>query len=220
MSVADAELRRALSQALAGSATVWTPDVTTSQRQHADRMETILERGRAGGKVFNANMFAVWYRASKDLLPDSSAPSWTEELDGSATTEISSDLLDIEVTGDGDSLFYFIDLPTLDAGVGTTIEVNVNVSTSDTGMDHGSALSVSDGTWQSAVWLRSDGFNISGLPHVYANLSDRLHRIRVTCRDGGCSVYVDGLLRQQGLAVGETSDRRVTFGSWVPIVSE
>lgn len=219
MSVSETELTRALSQALNGSATVWKPDVTTSHRRLSARMDDILEGGRAGGSVFDANHFLVWYRASTSSFPPDSVPSWDEDLDGEATHEFVSSLLDIEITGDGDSLHYSIDLPDLNTDLGTTMEANVKILTSDTGEDHGSALSVSDGSWQSVVWLRADGFNIEGQPHVPADLSDRLHRIRLISRQGGCRVYVDGLLRQQGLAVGTTSQKNVTFGSWVPIAA-
>lgn len=213
MSVADELIRKALGQLAGDGPAIYRPMLTTGQAVRTPGLEAKLGRMKGGAlQTFSEEQFLVWYTG--DVLPTADDPAWSAELAGTAAEAVSGGLLTVTADAAGESLLYVFAAPTLSNTRGTTVECNVQIASSDSASNQGSALCIMDGAYQFVVWLRAGGLNVDGAADVPCTLSDRKHRIKFHAKGGGCRVEVDGLLRQTGVWMNETTKNALTFGSW------
>ena len=173
----------------------------------------------------------VDYRAFVD--PDADDPAWVEVLNGDYFTVVhftADGIFTIIDDADAEYLYYTSSQPTLDNEIGTMLEAEVAITTSEGGVriydssaddwsggpNRGAAMSIFDGTYQFTVWLRFDSLNIDDEDSIAIDLTDS-HTIRLEARQKVCKVYVDKVLKQTGGFMNSTTERLLTFGSFISI---
>lgn len=211
--VAEERLNRALRTLANGGASVWAPEITTSQQVHtpALRLALVQTKGMANRWSSNAE-WLVWYLAN--ALPDDATPAWTKVLSGAFTPAATEGLLSVPVTGAG-HLYYTREELVLGNARGVTVEARVRVTAAATGTAKGAMLTAQDGVKQHAAFLRTDGCNLAGGAAVAVDLTS-WRRVRLVGQGTGSRLYVDDVLVQERIAAAATTARVASFGSFAP----
>jgi len=144
-----------------------------------------------------------------------SSPTWVEHMLGTVAHSCSRGIFKITDDTPAEYLYYTIDLSQLDNTVGTLTDVRIRIDAASSGRNQGACLSISDGTYQFIVWLRTGTLNIDGEPKVGVKLTG-WHRLQFYTRGTDCEVFIDGVSIQTGMRMDMTAAKQVAFGSWVP----
>ena len=170
--------------------------------------------GLGEGMTPTTDVWLVWYEADED--PDLDVPAWTEFLFGAISHGCVSSIFMIIDNTPGGWLYYEINLPTLDNYAGTDLETRIRVDDTSGGVNQGACLSIFDGTYQFAVWMRRTGLNLDGLVDYPHDMGD-WHRVRLTAQGATCHLYLDGQPIQTAPYMNTTVSRKVAFGTFVQL---
>lgn len=172
------------------------------------------DEGRYGDELPDRS-WLVLYPA--DYLPDASDPVWTEFLSGPVVHAVAGSIFTITDTlGAAGYLYYEYDLPVLNTTQGAVVEARVKIVASDGGENQGAALSLFDGAYQYAVWMRLAGINLDGAANVAADMST-FRLVRLTTQGGYCHLYLDGEHQQGAPYMNPTAEKKIVFGTWVEL---
>jgi hypothetical protein len=157
----------------------------------------------------------VWYPA--DALPEASDPAWNESLAGGVTRSVADSVLTIvDTIADAGWLYYVYDLPALSNTLGTVFEARLKVTADAADENQGAVLSLLDGAYQFAAWLRHDGLNIDGEVDVPADLT-YFRQIRLEVQGQYAHLWLDGVEQQAAGFMNPTSEKKIIFGTWMGV---
>ena len=210
MRIQHGRLARGLRRLAEGQGAVWAPQVTTSQREHADLLVAVDSLKAQAATGFLYGDWKVNYTA--DELPQDDTPAWTEELLDSPSRSVSGGVLTVDNTGATKGVWWHLHDADLDAGAGVVLEARVRVRAGTSAPNQGLSLVICDGAHRFVAWLRKGGGNIQGQAGFAADLS-RWRRLRFEVWSDCCRLYVDGALRQIGTYIAATADQYIAFGS-------
>ena len=169
-----------------------------------------------GGDISPSDEWDVWYDGI--VLPDAVVPpadAWTEHINGTVEHVCDNGIFKITDDTPAEYLYYTYDIATLDNATGTFTDLYIKMDAASSGRNQGACLSISDGTYQFMVWLRTGTLNIDGEPKIGVDLTG-WHRLQFWTRGTDCEVFVDGVSIQTGMRMDCTTEKQVAFGSWVP----
>lgn len=155
----------------------------------------------------------VWYQGIID--PDVDTPTWVETLLGVVPHGCSDGIFLItDTTGVAGYLYYHIVLTDLDSNDGTILEARLLIDEDVAAVNQGAVISVFDGTYQFAAWLRRDGLNLDGQANIPADLSDFV-RVRLETQGIHSHLYLNGELQQYAPFMNPTTEQKIVFGTYV-----
>ena len=192
--------------------TVLTPKLLTSQQARGDDLALRF----ANSPTFvTASTGPDWFLSySGHLTPMCGDLSWTEDLSGGCGSRLIAggtfELTDLVTTG---HLAYYFDSATLAGSRGITFEAKLMVVSANVAAGSGFLMRIEDGSKSFDLYMRTADLNIAGVAAWSHDLHSAFHTVRMVTRTADVAVYFDGALVTTGAATGNSTNKRLTWGS-------
>jgi len=192
--------------------TVEIPKLLTSQQARGDDLAVRFANSVAHlGQSSGPNWFLDYSGA---LTPMCGDLSWTEDLSGGCGSRLIAggtfELTDLVTTG---HLAYYFDSATLAGSRGITFEAKLMVVSANVAAGSGFLMRIEDGSKSFDLYMRTADLNIAGVAAWSHDLHSAFHTVRMVTRTADVAVYFDGALVTTGAATGNSTNKRLTWGS-------
>jgi len=192
--------------------TVVAPKVLTSQQARSDALALKFANSPA---YRTASSGPAWFlNYSGDLTPQCADLAWTADItSGCGSAVLSGATFELTDMAAGGHAAYWYDSATLSNSAGVTFEAKLLMVSADTAAGSGFLMRIEDGTKSFDLYVRTGDLNVSGDAVYSHDLSAGFHTLRMVSRTADVAVYLDGNLVTSGAATGDTTLKRLTWGT-------